>query len=49
MGGINISNISQVVSRGARHPAVVTAVTAAPDPGAAALLLREKIRGESGL
>jgi thiamine-phosphate pyrophosphorylase len=43
MGGITSANIGQVVSRGARHPAVVTAVTAAPDPTAAALLLREKI------
>jgi len=43
MGGITLANIAQVVSRGARHPAVVTAVTAAPDPAAAARLLREKI------
>lgn len=43
MGGITSHNIDQVVSRGARHPAVVTAVTAAPDPAAAALTLREKI------
>jgi thiamine-phosphate pyrophosphorylase len=44
MGGITINNIDQVVARGAQHPAVVTAVTAAPDPAAAALALREKIR-----
>ncbi len=44
MGGINHANIGQVVSRGARHPAVVTAVTAAPDPTAAALELRRIIR-----
>jgi thiamine-phosphate pyrophosphorylase len=44
MGGITSGNIGQVVSRGARHPAVVTAVTAAPDPTAAARLLREKIK-----
>jgi thiamine-phosphate pyrophosphorylase len=43
MGGITSANIHQVLSRGARHPAVVTAVTAAPDPSAAALRLREKI------
>ena len=45
MGGINRANIHQVVSRGARHPAVVTAVTAAPDITAAARELREKIVG----
>jgi thiamine-phosphate pyrophosphorylase len=44
MGGITHANIDQVVSRGARHPAVVTAVTAAADPAAAARLLREKIK-----
>jgi thiamine-phosphate pyrophosphorylase len=44
MGGITSSNIDQVVSRGARHPAVMTAVTAASDPTAAARLLREKIK-----
>jgi thiamine-phosphate pyrophosphorylase len=44
MGGITSANIGQVVARGASHPAVVTAVTAAPDPTAAARLLREKIQ-----
>lgn len=43
MGGIKASNIGQVVSRGARHPAVITAVTAAPDPEAAARELRALI------
>lgn len=43
MGGITRANIGQVVSRGARHPAVMTAVTAAPDPAAAALRLRNLI------
>jgi thiamine-phosphate pyrophosphorylase len=43
MGGITSANIDQVISRGARHPAVVTAVTKAADPAAAARLLREKI------
>ena len=43
MGGINQSNIAQVVARGARHPAVMSAVTAAPDIGAAARALREAI------
>lgn len=43
MGGIKLDNVEQVVERGARHPAVVTAVTAADDPRAAAMALREKI------
>lgn len=43
MGGIKPENIDEVLSRGARHPAVVTAVTAAADPAAAARELREKI------
>ena len=43
MGGINQSNIAQVVARGARHPAVMSAVTAAPDIGAAARALRAAI------
>ena len=43
MGGIKAANIAQVVSRGARHPAVITAVTAAPDPTAAARELRNII------
>ena len=45
MGGIKNSNIGQVVARGAKHPAVMTAVTAAPDPTAAALELRQLIKG----
>jgi thiamine-phosphate pyrophosphorylase len=44
MGGIKSANISQVVGRGARHPAVMTAVTAAADPTAAALQLRQIIK-----
>lgn len=44
MGGIKSSNIGRVVSRGARHPAVMTAVTAAQDPFAAALQLRKIIK-----
>ena len=43
MGGIKPENISEVLAHGARHPAVVTAVTAHPDPKAAAAELREKI------
>lgn len=46
MGGINLSNISQVVAQGARHPAVMSAVTAAPDPTAAARQLRGIIKGQ---
>ncbi|MFH1596708.1 MAG: thiamine phosphate synthase [Pseudomonadota bacterium] len=44
MGGITSANLSRVVCRGARHPAVMTAVTAAPDPTAAALQLRQMIK-----
>ncbi len=43
MGGIKLENIGEVVSRGARHPAVMTAVTAASDVRAAAKALRERI------
>ncbi len=43
MGGIKIENIAEVLAHGARHPALVTAVTAHPDPKAAAAELRAKI------
>jgi thiamine-phosphate pyrophosphorylase len=43
MGGIKKTNIGKVVRRGARHPAVITAVTAAADPTAAARELRRII------
>jgi thiamine monophosphate synthase len=43
MGGINGGNIAQVVARGARHPAVMSAVTAASDVTAAAWILRKAI------
>ncbi len=43
MGGIKLHNIAEVLDRGARHPAVVTAVTAHSDPQAAATELRAKI------
>ena len=49
MGGIKPENIDQVLSLGARHPAVVTAVTAAPDPRAAAAALRDRILSARGL
>jgi thiamine-phosphate pyrophosphorylase len=45
MGGITSANIAQVVSRGARHPAVMTAVTTAADPTTAARELRKIIKG----
>ncbi len=44
MGGIKADNIGPVLAHGARHCAVVTAVTAAPDPRAAAAELRALIR-----
>lgn len=40
MGGIKANNIREVLEQGARHPAVVTAVTAAHDVRAAAAELR---------
>lgn len=43
MGGIKIENIHEVLRRGARHVAVVTAVTAALDVRAAAAELRRAI------
>jgi len=43
MGGIKLNNIGQVLERGARHVAVVTAVTEALDVRVAAAALREKI------
>jgi len=44
MGGIKEDNLQQVLEAGARRIALVTAVTAAPDPFQAALRLRQKIR-----
>ncbi len=43
MGGINQGNIALIVAQGARHPAVMSAVTAAPDITAAARALRQAI------
>ncbi len=43
MGGIKLHNIGQVLERGARHPAVVTAVSAAPDVRGAAEELRARV------
>ncbi len=43
MGGINQGNIAQVVAAGARHPAVMSAVTAADDVTNAARALRAAI------
>ena len=48
MGGIKLDNIHEVVRRGARHVAVVTAVTQAPDVRAAAIALRQAISGADG-
>ncbi len=47
MGGIKTHNINEVRSRGARHPALVTAVAAQPDPKAAAAELRAIIRASA--
>ncbi|NLI81367.1 MAG: thiamine phosphate synthase [Deltaproteobacteria bacterium] len=43
MGGINSSNLEEVLARGARRVAVVTAVTQAPDIAAAVSDLRSRI------
>lgn len=43
MGGITAGNIEQVLAQGARHVAVVTAVTMAEDMAGAIASLREKI------
>lgn len=48
MGGIKAHNIDQVLDKGARHPAVVTAVTAAPNPEEAASQLRAAILARRG-
>jgi thiamine-phosphate pyrophosphorylase len=44
MGGITAENLDEVVAAGARHVAVVTAVTKAPDVAAAVRSLRARIR-----
>ncbi len=44
MGGINESNIDQVLAKGARRIAVVTAITQAPDITAAVRSLGQRIR-----
>jgi len=49
MGGIKRHNVDQVLAHGARHVAVVTAVTAEADPGAAARALVEAIAARSGV
>ncbi len=43
MGGLKAHNLHEVTARGARHAAVVTAVTQAPDVCAAARALRAKL------
>lgn len=48
MGGIKLHNIDQVLDVGARHPAVVTAVTEAMDVAAAAKELRNRVLEHSG-
>ena len=45
MGGITESNIDQVLARGARRVAMVTAITQAPDIAGTVRSLKEKIRG----
>lgn len=45
MGGINESNIDQVIAKGARRVAVVTAITQAPDIAEAVRSLKKRIKG----
>lgn len=47
MGGIKATNIDTVLSRGARHVAVVTAITQAPDIAESVRMLRRKFPGQS--
>jgi thiamine-phosphate pyrophosphorylase len=47
MGGINGSNIDQVIAKGARRIAMVTAITQAPDITAAVRSFRERINSRS--
>jgi thiamine-phosphate pyrophosphorylase len=44
MGGINSSNLDQVLSQGARRIAMVTAITRAPDLADTVRRLRERVR-----
>jgi thiamine-phosphate pyrophosphorylase len=48
MGGINEDNIEQVLAKGARRVAMVTAITKAADIAAKVASLKEKIRQFSG-
>lgn len=48
MGGIKAHNLGPLIDRGARHLAVVTAVTAAADVAGAARELRRAMRGDRG-
>lgn len=48
MGGIKLHNVGELIERGARHVAVVTAVTAADDVAGAARALRRAILGHNG-
>jgi thiamine-phosphate pyrophosphorylase len=43
IGGIDAGNVDEVVAAGAERVAVVRAIRDAPDPGAAARLLRERV------
>lgn len=49
MGGIKESNLEEVLRRGARHVALVTGVTAAPDPTEAVRAFEERIRAWTSL
>lgn len=44
IGGIDLTNLDEVLDAGARRVVVVRAITAAPDPGAAAAQLAKRVR-----
>jgi thiamine-phosphate pyrophosphorylase len=49
IGGIDLDNVAEVVSAGARRIAVVRAIVDAPDPRAAARALRAAVGQEAGI
>ena len=47
IGGIDLTNLAEVLARGARRVVVVRAITEASDPAAAARQIAERVRGAS--
>ena len=48
IGGIDAENVGDVIACGASGAAVITAITTAPDPSAAASSLRDAMRSAPG-